>query len=146
MERTRLKRLRIIKSANSSKKDLVKKKTKIEKIEKMKNLKNIFYSILYFSYKIYKTHNTLNSVLLIYLEKIGIKDININPHEFTIVFNDNTKLYYWNSNRWYAWMSEGNINFSNGEILKCYRNKSIAYNLQNNFCIKRKCVFCAKIF
>jgi hypothetical protein len=62
--------------------------------------------------------NRLLDVLLIYLKEVGIRTIDSGEFECIIVFNDNTKLKFWNVNRWYAWMRKGEVNFSNGENLK----------------------------
>lgn len=63
-------------------------------------------------------------IILIYMENIGIKSIDIPKNYFgedgayiDIEFNDGTVMSAWNANRWYAWLSQGTINFSNGEKL-----------------------------
>jgi len=80
-------------------------------------IKRIFFWF-HFPVRNYETYKTLD-VLLIYLEEVGIKSFTCNnPHRVSIIFKDGTKLRFWNENRWYAWMSSGEINFSNGETLK----------------------------
>lgn len=89
----------------------------------MKILKSIYYYIKYGSVKNYDVKHELD-VLLIYLNEIGIKSISLSgifddeDYYYTIVFNDNTTIKFWNVNRWYAWMSICEINFSNGKKLK----------------------------
>ena len=36
----------------------------------------------------------------------------------TITFNDGTIYSFWDDNKWFAWMSYGEIKFSNGKELK----------------------------
>ena len=67
--------------------------------------------------KNYSTNYKLD-VLLVYLNEVGIRTIDLNDSYYnTIIFNDNTKMKFWNANRWYAWMSQGEIVFSNGKTL-----------------------------
>lgn len=89
----------------------------ILKIKKV--LKSIYYMFLNFSPRNYRTYNKLD-VLLIYLNEIGIKEYSEDKDGYnaTITFNDETTYYYWNENRWYAWMRKGEINFSNGKVLE----------------------------
>lgn len=89
----------------------------ILKIKKI--LKSIFYTLLNSSPKIYEVYNKLD-ILLIYLKEIGIKEYSEDSDGYyaTITFNDGTTYYYWDENKWYAWMRKGKINFSNGKILE----------------------------
>jgi len=59
-------------------------------------------------------------VLSIYLDEIGIKSIHYTRNDYEIVmeFNDGTILKGWNENKWYAWLSSGEINFSNGKLIR----------------------------
>ena len=84
----------------------------------MKRFKNIYYFIRYGSImKNYNTNYKLN-VLLVYLEEIGIRKVDLSDGYYcAVIFNDNTKMRFWNVNRWYAWMSQGEIIFSNGKTL-----------------------------
>lgn len=84
-------------------------------------LKNSFYKIMNGGFMNDKYTPKLN-IILIYMNDIGIKSIAFvdNNHWINIEFNDGTILHGWNSNRWYAWLSQGNIKFSNGEIMKWY--------------------------
>jgi hypothetical protein len=88
----------------------------------MKVFKKIYYFIIFhFRYALIRNYSTNRQlyILLIYLESVGIKSIHLqrNDARYFIIFNDNTTLEFWNNNRWYAWMSEGKIKFSNGKIL-----------------------------
>ena len=83
----------------------------------MKKLFKKFYYATLNGYYMNDEVNTKLNVLLIYLNNIGIKSIDYESHSIKIEFNDGTLLRGWNSNRWYAWLSEGEIKFSNGEIL-----------------------------
>ena len=64
----------------------------------------------------YEVDYKLN-IILFYMNSIGIKQIDSQDHNITIEFRDGTILKGWNCNRWYAWLTEGVINFSNGEKL-----------------------------
>lgn len=64
---------------------------------------------------LHKQTDLLN-ILLIYLKSTGIKNYKDNDCYGDIEFNDGTKLHFWNTNKWYAWMSRGDIHFSNGEF------------------------------
>lgn len=92
----------------------------------MKILESIWYYFRYGSLtKLYKSDPILD-ILLIYLKEVGIKNYTCDSYHTLITFNDGTKLNYWNVNKWYAWMSEGVVNFSNG---KSYRwNHSMPSN------------------
>jgi hypothetical protein len=68
-------------------------------------------------------------ILIIYLEKVGIKSISTNDKYWgTIVYNDGTTYLFWNENRWYSWMSRGKISFSNGKELN-WVNKMPSYEV-----------------
>lgn len=85
----------------------------------MKKIRSIYYFIMYGSLmKNYEVYYKLD-ILLVYLKEVGIKTIIISNDKYrgTIIFNDNTKFSFWNANRWYAWMSSGEIIFSNGKTL-----------------------------
>jgi hypothetical protein len=58
-------------------------------------------------------------VLLIYLEKIGIDKVSYTKNNYYIIidFKDGTRFRGYNENRWYAWLSIGEINFSNNKQL-----------------------------
>lgn len=56
-------------------------------------------------------------ILSIYLDEVGIKNITKTSYHLIITFNDNTTANVWNENKPYAWMSSGEIKFSNGESL-----------------------------
>lgn len=75
---------------------------------------SIKYGLLYGSHKLYETSNDLD-ILLIYLKEYDVKNIKIEYYNFIITFNDGTEAKIWNSNKYYAWMSEGVIIFSNGK-------------------------------
>ena len=95
---------------------------------------NICYRILYSKLSLYPVNRDLD-ILFIYLNDIGIRNINADG-EFDIIieFNDNTAIDSWNSNRWYAFLSRGQIKFSNGETLTW--NQSMP-NIKILYIIKR---------
>jgi len=64
-------------------------------------------------------------VLLIFLNDIGIKKISTNTPRYDIIieFNDGTIMKGWNVNRWYAWLSQGELKCSNGEYLSWYSER-----------------------
>lgn len=84
-------------------------------------LKNSFYKIMNGVYMNDKYAPKLD-IILIYMNNIGIKSITLveNEHWIDVEFNDGTILHGWNANRWYAWLSQGNIKFSNGQSMKWY--------------------------
>ena len=82
-----------------------------------KILNSLYYWFLYgCNNKIFVTSIKLD-ILLIYLKEFGIKSIENSTYHIKIIFNDGTKLRFWNENRWYSWMSNGTIEFSDG---KCF--------------------------
>jgi hypothetical protein len=64
-------------------------------------------------------------VIHLYLDNVGIKSIDDTKSSYmiTIEFNDGTIFNGWNTNRWYAWLSQGVIDFSNGEQLVWYSKR-----------------------
>lgn len=88
----------------------------------LKQIESIYYKILYSSFTTnYESVNTLD-VLLIYLENSGIKEYKKKDNfNGIIIFNDNTEFNFWNTNRWYAWMHQGKIKFSNGQEYSWYQ-------------------------
>ena len=40
----------------------------------------------------------------------------------SILFKDDSTIHFWNANRWYAWMDQGTMKFSNGKELTWYHN------------------------
>lgn len=73
----------------------------------IKNMKNFWK----FRFTLFndRVDNFLDSILNRKLI-IGIKEIDkIDGHYITIIFNDNTRMVAWNSNKWYAWLSQGLI-------------------------------------
>lgn len=81
----------------------------------LKKLKHIFYYFMYGSVLVIYKHSDLLDILLLYLKTSGIKNYKVTTYYGDIEFNDGTKLHFWNSSKWYAWMSRGEIYFSNGE-------------------------------
>lgn len=87
----------------------------------MKILKKIYYGIIFHLRYAFLRNEDVNrklDVLLVYLNEIGIRSISMDYHWCTIVFKDNTTIEFWNANRWYGWMSQGKISFSNGKVLE----------------------------
>jgi len=37
----------------------------------------------------------------------GIRGVDVETHNMSILFNNDIEFYFWNSNRYYAWMSNG---------------------------------------
>ena len=90
----------------------------------------IFYRLVYPEKRLYKLYSKLD-ILNIYIKKVGIKSIDTKVFNCVIIFNDNTKLTFWNFNRWYSFMSKGTIEFSNGKILnweQCQPSYEVLYN------------------
>jgi len=95
-------------------------------------LKKIYYWVLcpdpYF--KIYPKLD----VLLFYLESVGIKEVNMTKKfscsYMNVTFKDNTTAKVWYSISYSLFMSQGEINFSNGKKLVWEKNnpsREIAY-------------------
>jgi hypothetical protein len=89
----------------------------------------------------YPEHKILD-ILIVYLEEVGISTYDIGDFNSKITFKDNTVFSFWDSNKWYAWMSSGTIHFSNGKILtwssKC-PSYEVLYKFKveiDNFCVK----------
>ena len=82
-----------------------------------KFFKEWYYFFKYAGTKSYSTYVKLD-VLLIYLNEIKIKSISSSYSNYTITFNDDTILVFWNGNRWYAWMSHGSLCLKNGKKLE----------------------------
>jgi hypothetical protein len=63
----------------------------------------------------YNVDPVLDSALKVCI-KSGLKSINsVNSYFTNVVFNNGTKLQYWNENKYHAWMNEGVFEFPNGE-------------------------------
>jgi len=75
-----------------------------------------FYYYISWGMRIYSKYDELY-VLLIYLKNIKISSIEKLPYYYNITFEDNSVLKFWDENRWYSWMSSGDMNFSNGKKL-----------------------------
>lgn len=84
-------------------------------------LKKLYYK-LYYSFKYPESRcyseNRKLDVLLVYLKEIGIKSVINEYYYFTMIFNDDTKLKFWNANRWGCWMFSGELSLMNGKMLK----------------------------
>jgi len=92
-----------------------------------RRLRNFYYSMHVWGMN-YKAAPKLD-ILLIYLNNIGIKNISTKDlYYINIEFNDGTVLKGWNTNRWYAWLSQGKINFSNGEKMT-WNNELPSYEI-----------------
>ena len=59
-----------------------------------------------------------SNILIIYLEQVGIRTIEYTGYQCYVTFKDGTLLKFWNENRWYSWMSTGEINFSSGKKIE----------------------------
>jgi hypothetical protein len=84
----------------------------------MKILRKIYYYIIFhFGYALIRNDDTEPDldILLVYLNDVGIRSFSMDSHWCTLTFKDNTVFKFWNSNKWYAWMSQGTIHFSNGK-------------------------------
>lgn len=57
---------------------------------------------------VYPVDRNLNTLLIHKLSK-GIKKITSGSYYIDIQFNDNSTAHMWNSGRYYAWLSRGNI-------------------------------------
>lgn len=79
-------------------------------------LNRLKYSLLWCRYNLYKSDYNLD-VLLIYLNNIKINSIDSSTYHCEIIFDGGTKVIFWNENRWYAWMNNGEIEFENGKKL-----------------------------
>ena len=90
-----------------------------------------FYYCISWGMRNYSTYRELD-VLLIYLNNIEILSVDTNSFECQIMFEDNSKLIFWNESRWYAWMSSGSMSFSNGKILK-WNGKMPSYEVLNKY-------------
>lgn len=77
-------------------------------------------------------HSKKLDILLIYLENIKITTIILDKYYCTIKFEDNSNLRFWNENRWYAWMSQGDMYFSNGKIMS-WNGESPSYEILHKY-------------
>jgi hypothetical protein len=91
-------------------------------VRKLNKVIRIFNSINYFFRYTWKTYGSDSRlrVMEIYLEDVGVKSISLSPDKYyyTFIFNDGTEIKFWNANRWYAFMSQGEATFSNGKSFK----------------------------
>ena len=88
----------------------------IEKYQYILKLLKMFYYNINYQSRLYKKSKKLD-ILLVYLENVNISSINTSNYYCEIIFKDNSILIFWNANRWYAWMNQGNMTFSNGKTL-----------------------------
>ena len=82
----------------------------------LKPFKKLYYKYSW-GFRLYDTSRKLD-ILLIYLENMKIISIKKLNYDYKIIFSDNSILTFWDSNRWYAWMGIGKMEFSNGKIIE----------------------------
>ena len=98
-----------------------------------KLLKKIYYWFLWHNHIKYDYYPLLD-ILLVYLENVKISSINVDNYYATILFYDNSILKFLicddnihftvkDYNRWYIWMSKGEMSFHNGNTID-WRNDS----------------------
>jgi len=123
---------------------MLKEKIKEYFLKLKKKNANLKYKRLYDSHRNYEEYPFLD-ILIIYLEEVGIASYEENFATSKIVFKDNTELFFWDANKYYAWMSSGVINFSNGksvkwsekmpsyEVLYKYKRAVLDFGAQTNY-------------
>lgn len=86
----------------------------------MKKIRRIYYFWRYFCFLKNHPPSKKLDILIIYLKEVGIRTIEHKKefYGYTITFNDGTIFKFWDNNRWYSWMSLGEIKFSNGKKIE----------------------------
>lgn len=95
--------------------------------KKIKQKLNKLHYYMNFESRHYPYYKKLD-IILVYIDNLDIVSIKNDDYYYIFTFSDNTILNFWHTNRWFAFMSQGNITFSNGKILD-WCNKAPSYEI-----------------
>lgn len=109
----------------------IREKRNIKKIKLAKEALEKKYKDQYGETRTYGESKKLG-FLLVYLEEVGVKEIKEGVHDCTVIFNDDSYVNFWNSNRWYSWMYSGTAKFSNGKEYK-WSHAQPSYKILNKY-------------